>query len=306
VTLPDPIKVARDLTALIDYDEQLLTQAIHNANTQVEGHSLPGGDAMVALAPVASIVRWHQRVAQAEHDWMTARAVELPNYPGLLVADSRERPEWGADEEERWEPPLQTVRFWSDHYRNVKQQDWDHVPTLVTEAKFLKFHLDWILTHEPNADRFASDIAAARKRIEDLLSAGERSERGVPCMYEECKGVRLVRRLVPSRSKDGEKVWVQTDWYCPRCKRKWDEETYWRNVNAANERAQTEEIAGATWCSVEYAARKVQRPVKTIRTWVNRGELPVACIIRGRRSRFVPLDDVRARHDQAQRRSRAR
>ena len=222
------------------------------------------------------------------------------------MLDSHDRPEWGADEDDNWEPPLQTLRFWSDHYRRVRSQDWDHIRTLVTEAKFLKFHLSWILEREPNVDQFAKDIAIAHRRMENLLHAGERSERGVPCMYDECGGVRLVRKLIPARGPDGEKIWKHSDWFCPRCKRKWDDETYWRNVGAANERAQTEEVAGTMWCSVDYAAREVGRSVKTIRTWIDRGELAVACIIRGRRVKYVPLDQVRDRHELAQRRSRRR
>ena len=70
-------------------------------------------------------------------------------------------------------------------------------------------------------------------------------------------------------------------------------------VAAANHAAQVEEVGTEMWASVEYAAAHVGRSVKTIRTWVNRGRVAEACLIAGRRLRFVSLDDVRARHAEA-------
>ena len=96
-----------------------------------------------------------------------------------------------SDEDDSWEPALQTLRFWSDHYRRVHQQDWDHTPTLVTEAKYLRHHLEWIVTHEPNADVFAADVNLTRTRLETVLTAGRRPERTrVECTNPTCENPR--------------------------------------------------------------------------------------------------------------------
>ena len=47
------VKVARDLTEINELYAHLLAQAIHKAAAKIDGHSLPGGEAMVALAGVA-------------------------------------------------------------------------------------------------------------------------------------------------------------------------------------------------------------------------------------------------------------
>lgn len=60
------VKVARDLSAIIDMTPQLDEQAEAKANATMDGHNLPGGLAMVALAPVANIEAW-------EHQYEAAR-----------------------------------------------------------------------------------------------------------------------------------------------------------------------------------------------------------------------------------------
>lgn len=278
----DPVvAVARDLTEIVELAGHLEDQAEHKAN---DPEYLPGGSAMVALGPVANLEAWeHQFEARErlgrDHDHVR-------------------------DEDDQWEPPLQTLCFWSEQWRAEHGAEYGKRPTIASEAAFIRWALDWAWDNEIHWDDFARDIARCRTRMENLLYAGDRAERGVPCMYDECGGVRLVRKLAPKRDAEGEKVWDFTDWHCPRCKRSWDNDAYWRNVNAANERVQREEIEGDAWCSVEYAAREVERSPKTIRTWINRGHVATACIILGRRMRFVSLSDVKARDEEAKTRRR--
>lgn len=306
MTAATKIQISRDLAEIITLGPALRSQAVNDATAIVDGHSLPGGRAMVALAPVASLARWEQRVEEREATWADYEAERRQLERTVILADPR-RPDFTADEDDTAEPALQVIRFWSDHYRRVMDQAWDHVPTLDTEAKFLRHNLDWINAHEPHWTQLVTDVARARRHLENILSAGQRAERGVPCMYDECRGVRLVRKLVPTRDqKTGEKIWVLSDWHCPRCKRTWDNDAYWRNVQAANERAQREDIDGETWCSIDYAARDTRRSVKTIRTWIDRGDLSVLCVIVGRRTKWVNLDEVRQRHATAESRSRTR
>lgn len=274
------VKVARDLSAITELAARVEEQATHKANDSL----MPGGLAMVALGHVANLEAW-------ESMYETSEAYGRPADHIL-------------DEDDSWEPPLQTLCFWSEQWRAEHGAEYDQRPTLTSESNFIRWALDWAWDNELHWGDFAKDIAAARMRLENLLYAGERSERGAPCLYDECRGVRLVRKLTPARDSEGRKVWRLTDWHCPRCKRSWDEDRYAAMVTAANEAAKVEHIDGQDWCSVDYASRIVGRSVKTIRTWLNRGKVSEVCIVKGQR-RFVSLADVEARHEEAKKRTTA-
>lgn len=281
---PDVVKVRRDLREIEDLEHQLLTQAVHNAGAQIDDHSLPGGLAMVTLAPVANPEAWEHKFEAAERHGRPTSHIY--------------------DEDPDWEPVLQTLWFWSARWRQVHAAEWDHIPTITSEANFLRWAIDWAWENEPEWPRFKRDIAAARARLENILYAGERSERGVPCMYEECGGIRLVRKLEPRRGTDGQKVWVYSDWHCPRCHRQWPHDRYLAMVAAAHEKTKFEDIDGEVWCSVDYAARQVNRPEATIRSWIRENAVARVCIIAGRRLGFVRLADVVERHEKSQCRRR--
>lgn len=295
-------KVAGDLRAIVELHERLLTQAVHSANDPL----MPGGLAMVELAHVASPTEWQWNLDEIER--FAAESDEL------CVRDAQ--PDI-SHEDDSWEPPLQTLLFWSEQWRLDRGYPLENrQPNVGTEAAFLRHSVDWAWDNEPHFDNFVTDVATARRRIEDTLHEGERSLRGAPCMYETCGGTRVVRKIQPKRDKDGNKIWEWSDWHCPKCHRSWDEDQYARNVTAAHERTKFEEINGETWCSYDYAARRVGRPEGTIRAWVARTKNPTtdndrlypiatACLIRGRRTKFVRLADVENRHRRTGRRGRA-
>jgi hypothetical protein len=268
---PDAVtKVARNLSAIEDMTAQLLTQAVHKANDR----TMPGGDAMVALASVASPEAW-EHIFEAEEG------------RGLDVSHVE-------DEDDTWEPPLQTLLFWSEQWRTEHGYSLDRRPTIASEAGFVRWALNWAWDNEPHFEDFARDIGKAKRRLENLLYAGVRVERGAPCLYDECKGRRVIRHIDHNGERD--------DWKCSSCKREWNEDAYARMITAAHEATKFEHIADEVWCSVDYAARDTGRSAKTIRTWINRGEISTACIVAGRRTRFVNLDEVRVRHEEAKRR----
>lgn len=274
--------VAKNLRDIEDMALRLESRAIDRAGAR----DIPGGDAMVNLASVGSLADWGRRV-------------ELREQGGDYGTSEFEDPD------DLW-PAVQVLWFWSEDYRARLGHDHDDPrwrPTLISEAKFLRNHdvANWIWDNEIHWDDYAADVETAKRKLENILHAGERILRGVPCMYDECKGKRLERKLRPLYGKDGDRVrdrngnglWEFDDWRCRACKRSWDGDEYARMVTAANERSKFEEIEGETWCSADYAARKVDRSVKTIRTWINREELSTLCLIAGRRVPFISLDEVR-------------
>lgn len=270
--------VARNLRAIEDMSTRLEARAIDMSMTATAQPS----NAMVDLAYVARPGPYAWQIDYLE------RVFDI-------------HPDLSADDDD-WCPPLQTLCFWSDQWRVIHDKELDgRRATISTETNFLRWCLEWAWDNEPHFEDLAKDVALARRRLEDTLHEGQRLIQGVPCMYDECGGRRLQRKLRPKYDKDGNRVrdekgnglWDFEDWTCPKCKRTWTDDEYARNVTAAGERAKREDIGGDTWCSADYAARKVDRSVKTVRTWINREELATLCLIAGRRLPYVCLEDVR-------------
>ncbi|MGH8879521.1 MAG: hypothetical protein ACRD0P_19590, partial [Stackebrandtia sp.] len=102
----DPtLPVARDLTEITNLVADLAAEALARAGSP----GMPGGDAMVMLAHDASLEAWEHRVETAEtahytwcprHDHRRCRVVEHV-----------------ADHDPDWEPPLQTLLWWSEQLR---------------------------------------------------------------------------------------------------------------------------------------------------------------------------------------------
>lgn len=286
------VTVARDLTELVKLHEALIVQAIHKATDRL----MPGGEAMVALASVGSPDEWSELLAAEEFQHLAVCR---------KLDHSRCRYAEHAGDDDGHEPPLQTLLFWSEAWRARAGYALERRATIKSEANYIKGTLEWAWDNEPAWDDFAKDVKAARARMEGLLMAGVRAERGAPCLYDACRGERLIRKLVPYRNAEGDKAWKHSDWHCPKCKRSWDETRYASMVTAAHEAAKVETIDGETWCAIDYAARDVGRSPKTIRTWIERDEVSSVCILLGRRVRFVSLVEVRAKHERATRRKRA-
>lgn len=277
------VKVARHLREIADeLYPRLREQAINDANSAL----MPGGAAMVALGQVANLEAWENQ-QQATERWGRAYT---------SVADE--------DPDEAWSA-YQLLEFWSEQWRREHGAEYDgHRTTIQTEANFIRSILDWAWDNEPAWDDFAADVRRARAHLEDVLSEGERAERGVPCLYSECDGKRLTRRLEPCRGEDGGKAWRWTDWHCPSCHRSWTDSSYAAMVSAEHWEAQQVTIGDDVWLSVHRAANEVGRSRSTIRQWVHKGHISQVCIIAGRRVGFVSRADVETRNAQAGRRKR--
>lgn len=275
-------KVARDLTEILDLYARLATQAEHQASHPL----MPGGPAMVELGSVANLEAWEYRQQASER------------YAAAYTSAEDEDPE------ESW-PAFQMLEFWSEAWRREREAEYDTQPTIASEANFIRWSLDWAWENEPGWEDFAKDMSRARTKLENILSAGERVERGVPCMYDECKGSRLVRKMQPKRDEEGRKIWVHSNWHCPKCHREWDESRYAAMVTAGNEAAKSEMIDGEEWVTTDLAARRVNRSASTIRQWVHKGKLEVICLMRGKRVGFVRISEVEEQHEKSKKRTRA-
>lgn len=179
----DPIGVAQDLNAIVDLYAHLLTEAFHEANSGL----MPGGLAMVALAPVANQEAWEHQIEAAE---------------------SHDKADHIVDEDDSWEPPLQTLCFWSEQWRTIHEAEYGQQVTIASEANFIKWALPWAMVHEPRLQDMAEDVRKARSRIENILRDGNRDivSDDVTCLICES---RLRRRMTRNGYED--------EWWCIDC-----------------------------------------------------------------------------------------
>ena len=234
------VKVARDLTEIVELAARLLSEAEHHANDSL----MPGGLAMVALGGVANLEAWEHRYEAAEHYGRPADHV--------------------LDEDDTWEPPLQTLCFWSEQWRAEHGNEYDKTPTITTEANYIRWALDWAWDNELHFDDFAVDIRKARVRMENLLHAGSRPERSrIVCNACEAKPRLLVRRgEAPDCSDD--------EWKCPGCKVRFDNDGVQR-AHAAMLRSEGAERWVAQADAIA-TLRSQGRPERTVRAWLAEGE----------------------------------
>jgi hypothetical protein len=254
----DPrITVAQHLTAIVELSERLEDQAINDAND----HLMPGGLAMVALASVANLEAWANRVDTAERR-------------GLSLA---------IEDDDDWEPPLQTLLFWSEDLRRTHDLENEARPTIASEANVIRWALDWLWENEPRFEDFAEDMRVARGRLEALLAEGLRAKRGVPCLSVDCDGAALVQPVAPRRDPhwcdghDGvcvlphdhcahDRGGLRDEWVCPSCDRRYGVEDYRRAV------AQSA-FLNAEWLPLEDAIARTGAKRGSIQGWATRGHV---------------------------------
>jgi hypothetical protein len=256
------IDVARDLTAIVEMSEALEDQAINDAND----HLMPGGLAMVAQGPVANLEAWAHKLDSAER---------LGIHPAI-------------EDDDEWEPPLQSLLFWSEDLRRIHDQEFEPAPhrprpTEATEANIIRHHLDWLWENEPKWDDFAQHIADARARMEALLAEGLRSKRGVPCLSVDCAGGILVQPVADRREHrwcdghDGvctvphercahDRGGLRDEWVCGKCDRRYGVEDYARAV------AQSA-FLNAEWLPLEDAIARTGAKRGSIQGWASKGEV---------------------------------
>lgn len=190
-------RVARDLREIVELCTRLEAQAEHKANDPL----MPGGLVMVALGGVANVEAYLNKLDTAE-EIARAQAYRF----GLDLEDV-----WPAIEEDDFEPPLQTLVYWSEKWRAATGKEYDDfTPTVTSEASFIRWALDWAMTNEPKWEAFTTDINAARRNLESLLYAGLRKERTrVRCDRPPCTKKPPLIRVRAERKIIG--------WYCGTC-----------------------------------------------------------------------------------------
>jgi hypothetical protein len=272
----DPtLSVAINLREIARLADMLEDQAYHHANAK----DFPGGDALAAMAPVANLEAWQNKLDTAERLWLDGQG-----------------PEPFSDDSDEWEPPLQLLLFWTELWRMDLDTETEH-PTLDTETGWIIDNLPTLhlLYRDQRWDLFEQDVAKARRSLENTLRDGERQQSGAPCV--NCR-----RNLL--RLTDPKTGGLTDDWRCPGCQREYNPEQYRNAVAAGYASLQVENIDDqGTWATVQRAANEVKRSPRTVKSWIGEGIVRRACLLLGRRD-VVSLDDVQREADTRKRRNR--
>lgn len=276
---PELVMLARDLRDIETLTADLDDQAAHRGGDP----RMPGGVAMVMLSPVANLEARENLVDATE---------------SLIEATEGRRGDLSHldDEDPEWEPPLQTLLFWTEAWRVEHGNVTDMRPTIATEAAYLRQLLNWAWEHEPRFADVAADIRKARVRLEDALYAGVRVERtDVPCVEEACeRKPRLIRVYGDSVADD--------HYRCPNpaCRAKYDQSAFAR----AKLRMLTSRGADR-WVLFQDARDAVERSETTFRKWMTTGLVRTICDIATHRKQ-VWWPDVRDVNQETARRSHRR
>ena len=112
---------------------------------------IPGGDALAARAHVASPEAWENVYEAAE-----ARGLDVSHVQ---------------DEDEGDAPPLQTLLFWSEQWRDEHGYILDGRPTIASEVNFIRWCLPWAWDNEPHFGDLADDVRSVVTKLEAILAA---------------------------------------------------------------------------------------------------------------------------------------
>jgi hypothetical protein len=148
-------------------------------------------------------------------------------------------------------------------------------PMVASSVDYLNRNLSRMAQSYSEFDTFAQDIHNLRSRIRTAIGLSERPVEGANCF--DC-GEQLVRRyrykgdqLKPAWDNETEPG-LEDRWTCEKCGRVYEQAEYMLAV-----RSHHADNAAAEWRRPSIAAYLVDRPVRTIQTWMNTLEVAVAC-----------------------------
>lgn len=288
------LAIARDLREIERMFAALRAEAVNRAGDPW----MPGGAAMTLLGPGADVEAWGY--------------VRMSAHMGRLDI-------WGAAEVQAIqradiEPPLSFLAGWVDIVREARgQTSTRRKPTIRSEIRYLRSALHWMTATnddgEPwfiEVEAFAYELHRVRTAMETALHDGRRADRINAECYLCSEAPRLCVHYGETEDDDG--------WYCPECKRPYDEEGVrrcWRQMLVRRPDA-------PEWVTVRQAAAALGRPIRSIRTWATHPRNPVTGLpdprrkarVESRRVDGQPMlvrwADCRAVDDVTRRRNRER
>lgn len=189
------IELAKNIRELVRlYD--LLADEIYEHS---DDHDMPGGDALHYAGPIADPSTWERRYDLADpetQDWMIENTVSADVHPLTVLAVAE------------------------DDIRAMLNQPTDLTATVARASDYILGKLDDITPDGAwlPVKAFAKQVKASIRTLENVLKAGDRADRGAPCL--QC-GTALVKvwggcdeKCVP-KAKD-HKPEHHDRWRCPK------------------------------------------------------------------------------------------
>lgn len=259
-TCADCLGVARDDLGLIaDMSARMLAEAMRRS---------VNSDAAMLAGPAADYETWQRR--------------------RRLIVDAAVFADEGSDEHRRLvalaedcrdeKHPLWVLGTWDFLVREHLDQPTDERVTVAKSAAYLDGHLTR-LAHDEGFDfaELSRDLRGCRGYLEDVLSEGEREERGAPC--PTCGRSALVKHYGDTEADDR--------WTCPRCGQWWTERDYRAKVAGTY-------VAVADALTASQIAATYRVPEGSVRSWavLRPGEERPRVRKRGRDQHGIQLYDV--------------
>lgn len=149
--------------------------------------------------------------------------------------------------------PLFVLATWEDAAREHHQHPTRDLANVSSARAYLAQHLSRLAQDGDFAfEELAGDLRRCRAHLEDVLSEGERDERGAPCI--SCGRARLVKSYGEDHGDDR--------WTCPRCKQWWSEADYRAKVDGIY-------VQHADRLTASQIEATYRVPEGTVRRWAN-------------------------------------
>lgn len=186
--------------------------------------------------------------------------------------------------------------WWEQEWRErladpVRQRPRSTRTVVHDAAGYLERKSRWAATSHPGFPQFEDDLRRLHVRLE-RATGRYRSPVPVAASCFDCGGV--LERRIDARGLE------ERDATCRRCRRSYTPAAYTLALAARRQ----EGVAGLTgWVTVPAAAAAAGRSVRTLRPWVQKHEVPVACRVADRRL-LVWFPEVKELLDRTRRRLR--
>lgn len=231
-------RAARHLTQIVHMYADLSTEAVNRASSK----DMPGGDAMVLLAPGADLAAYKYRQMSA-----IMGRIDVP------IDDTEGDPD----------PVLMVLAYWANELRAERGEITDLPPTITRCADYIRQSLDWAFSDQAgefDTEGLLTDLARLRTRMEAVLKQGYRPDRTeVPCLTEDCEAT-LNKEWHSQAKYDG--------YRCPQCQRFYDYDAFIR--------ARADQLAsrGAErFVPKQDAIDAIPRSNETVRKWIESGKV---------------------------------
>lgn len=171
---------------------------------------LPGGDALTLLSNGSEGRLWRGRV----------KGDRLAHTPWRAIAD-----EIVLNDNLPSDAPSAAFELsrWEDAFREDRGESVAMTEATVSGAvAYLEPVVGWAGAHHPAFDEFADDVRRLHRKLQDVTGRSERPTVGTTCFEEGCSA-----QLLRQNGED--------HYRCPRCRREYDDASYWLAVKAEME-----------------------------------------------------------------------